>query len=475
MAVSQNSIQALEVLNQLLARAQSGREADKDRAMRIMSLKIASDEAEANRLTNYLGSLMAQNAALEQEYVKSTGIQKKMDNMIVESDYAGTGAGSAIVGQKRSTIAMDRAGLKQQISEAETERRDIMGRLGMYYDAANRLAPELFEKYVGVGEDKTLSGISTIGDDEWAMIKENLKEGGVELTQEREAGLKKALNALGAQRFDMEQREEYLRLMRQGQQLDAVGRASAAARTGADSASKDFMASFREKINRTNVTAKSFGLKYNIDLQIPLSAQTTTLETAISAGRSALDYLDRSGAIDRSGPAFGLFKDTPDDIIDLVDDYKKATGEARNRIALQFMEKLSQNKSLITKGFDYSGLGSNAEASSGGPAFIGDLVDIYDAAMWFDGTTRVADPAGVESLNYGQQPAPGVGGTMYDATTGKDQEGKDAAPPSMPDATLNIMKKDAGSVLDKYLLLDKWQHTLNPNYWINRIRENDGQ
>ncbi|NOJ28490.1 MAG: hypothetical protein DA330_10825, partial [Nitrososphaera sp.] len=373
-----------------------------------------------------------QNAALEQEYVKSTGIQKKMDNMIVESDYAGTGAGSAIVGKKRSTIAMDRAGLKQQIAEAESERRDIMGRLGMYYDAANRLAPELFERYVTAGAGKTLSDLSTIGDDEWGMIKEDLKTGGVELTPEREAGLKKALNALGAQRFDMEQREEYLRLMAERNKID---RASGGSGTGPNQMSRDFMARHREKINRTNETAKRLGLEYNIDLTIPLSAQTTAIESAVSAGKAAMEFLIRGGKMDMTRTA-GFIKD-------IINEYKKSNDpEERDRLAMQLMYEFDRDPSLI-KGFDYKGWSifpwaqEGAEITSGEPGFVMDLVDVWRSAMWFEDSANVNQPAGAESLTFG------VNAKTEGRTPMGETEPETESPPMLGPG-LRLFSKDIG-------------------------------
>jgi hypothetical protein len=392
MAFSEGSAQALTVLNQILGRAEVGRQADKDRALKIVQMKIATDEAEANRLNTYLNSLSAQNLVLEQEYVKATGLQSKMDSLGQEDGYAGDGSGSAIAAKKTGVLAMDRAGLKERITEAEAERQDILNRMSSYFEAYNRLAPEQFERYVQAGADKTLSGMSTIGDDEFGMITEDLKAQGIDLTPEREAGLRKALNALGEQRFDQEYKERLLNL--RSAELRASLKAGKAG-TGA----RDFMAQMREKIHRTNTTAKAMGLKDNIDLQIPLTSQSTAGEMGVSAARSLANYLITGGRIDRSGPLFGLFKDTPDYMIDLLDDYKKASGEQRNRIAMQVAEEFVKNPDLV-EAFDYEGLGKGSERAHGGPAFVGDLVDIYASAMWFDYGQPVNAPAGIEALTY---------------------------------------------------------------------------
>jgi hypothetical protein len=137
-------------------------------------------------------------------------------------------------------------------------------------------------------------------------------------------------------------------------------------------------------IGRTNELGNELGIKYGLDLQIPLSKQTTFGETATTVGRYLGEFLIRGGKID--------WWDTPGAMKDLLSDFKSATGEERNKIGEKIAEQFRLHPQWI-KLFDYPGLGSGSEMESGEPGYVGDLMTIYNAVTQFESDMAWSDMA----------------------------------------------------------------------------------
>jgi len=391
MGFDQGTIQALGVLDNILGRQAANTQRDKDRAGRLLELKIRSDEREIDRLTARLTNLQNQNSNLAQEFTKLTGVSAKMDKIQNDPNYAGSGRGKAAVEKQRSVIAMDRQGIQSQITAALDERETLMGRVGAFYNAYGTIAPKAFEKYVQTGADQTLTGISTIGPDELDAIKEDLATQGIAMTPEVEAGMLKAFKDLGDNRFNQEFKEAQLNM----QQALMRMRLSAKKKSGKDEVPglKDGLTELRQKIIRANEQAKGSEIEDMVGIALPLTADTTVGQIAVSAAVEGAEMLLKGGRLDKSGPAFGLFKDTPDDVLDLFSTFKGATGQARDDAAVAIFRKLSaMGSDAVTGAFDFTGLGRDRELASGEPQFIGRLIDIFDTANRIEADIMLHDP-----------------------------------------------------------------------------------
>lgn len=370
MAFDNQSAGALSALTSILDKQFSAREADKNRGLSILQMKIQSDEREADRLNRQLMAMRDENSRYEQELVKLSGLQSVVDA-------TGRGGGSAAVAKERQALSMDIEGMREQMAEAESRKEQLLGGLSTYYDAYNALAPEQFEKYVASGSDKTLSGISTIGDDEWGQIKsEYEKSTGKPLGKSQEAALRARFDDLGKSRFDQEYKERLLGLetwklkMRQ-KEMDSAG-------SKQDFSYFDDL--FQEKIDQYNQRINALQMR-NKEYQVMGSSFIPTnvprsVKSIVAAMNENQQNLAEWAAKFEGRSMSGELKD-------MISGYKKAkkSGNVDNMetYAAGIYATLRQNPEELTKGdfSDWPMYGGSADAPE---RFFGhDLIKAIDA------------------------------------------------------------------------------------------------
>lgn len=375
-------------------------------------MKINSDEREADRLTQRLIRLDDQNLRLQEEFTKLTGSLKKVKALEADPNYQGTGDGSASIAAQQSKIAMDRESLKTRINEALDQRSSILGGLATYYEGYNRLAPDLFERFKNAGKDKTLTGISGIDADEMPMVVEDLRKQGIEVTDELMAGLQRGFQDKKNQTFDQEAKEEELRL--RNLLLKMRMNAANKEKQGKDLAAKQKMEELRTRIMSLNNMSKNFEIDGAIPGVVPLASQTTFGDIAQSLANIVANFVSRGDKVDKGDPFFGFFATTPEVVRDAISEWKNATGDAKNRAALDLASLISSNSSYVM-GFDYTGTdlyGRSNEHASGEPQFLGEAISIFGSIMQFESDRFFHSPEGkvmLDALDMEGQQAAGVG------------------------------------------------------------------
>jgi len=200
MAVNEQTISALDTLNQILGREWQGREADKDRGLKIAGMKIASDERELDRLNIYVSGLEKKQDEMDKEWRDLTGIQNSLNKLQEDSGIKNTDA-QGLLELNKKNIAVDRGGLDERLSSVNAKRASLIDDRRIWAKTKYDIAPEAYESYRG--KDYKVDAA------EWDQMAKDLGFANVDTraSQVMEAGLRKSFETLEAQQYGIEQVE----------------------------------------------------------------------------------------------------------------------------------------------------------------------------------------------------------------------------------------------------------------------------
>ena len=201
MAVDRNTMGALQILDNILARSSGAREQDKQRAFKIAELKVRQDEQELNRLNDKLNRLESQNSQIESKFAGLVGAEAALERLesVTSSD------AMSIIGIEKNNAANKLQRLQLQIQDAKNRRAASLGAIAEFEDAAKNLAPDFFNKFRDPGkQDKSILERNEIDAEEFAYMLDALKNEGINLTDIQKAGIQQSFQSLGASRFQRE-------------------------------------------------------------------------------------------------------------------------------------------------------------------------------------------------------------------------------------------------------------------------------
>lgn len=164
-AVTESSVQALDILNRMLARGEATDQADKDRAAKFAMLKVQSDERELDRLNSMVMTTQKQVVSLETEFAKMGGMRDAMGEDPKSE-------GQSIAQANLYNLATDAKGARQSLTDLQSKRDQLIGNISEFSDAALRYSPNVFKEYSEQDEKKSLYQRSIITEEEWQAFKD---------------------------------------------------------------------------------------------------------------------------------------------------------------------------------------------------------------------------------------------------------------------------------------------------------------
>lgn len=150
---------ALEILNQMFGREWQSREADKERAHKLMSMRVQSDENELQALNRRIERESDEVRRLETEHAKLTGFLK-------ERGESGTQDAKQLAAQKLGFYEAKRSDKKNQLSELNKRAQELNVSMANFINMRDGIASGLYEKFVGADKDKSLIGLSHMSPEE---------------------------------------------------------------------------------------------------------------------------------------------------------------------------------------------------------------------------------------------------------------------------------------------------------------------
>lgn len=164
---SQSTLQALDFLDRALNRNFQESEAQKDRASRLMAMKVQSDENELNRLNNLVQMKSNQLADINQKFASTIGTVEKISD---EQKANGIKTDAVkLLQRKASGYADERAYQLEQLNRLDNEIQSRVNDIGLWSEAGMRIAPEMFQKYKKADKRKGINEESILSPEEMQM------------------------------------------------------------------------------------------------------------------------------------------------------------------------------------------------------------------------------------------------------------------------------------------------------------------
>ena len=202
-AVSGSSVQALDILNRMLARGEVTDQANKDRAAKFAMLKVQSDERELDRLNSMVMTTQKQVTTLETEFAKMGGMRDSMGEDPKSE-------GQSIAQANLYNLATDAKGARQSLTDLQFKRDQLIGNISAFSDAALRYSPDVFKEYSEQDASKKLYDRSVISEEEWQAFKEGEGKG---YTDIQLRGIRAGMQGMSKEKFDMLAKERQLNQM----------------------------------------------------------------------------------------------------------------------------------------------------------------------------------------------------------------------------------------------------------------------
>ena len=313
MAISEGTLQSLQVLREITSQGVVQKEAEKSRAANIAQTRIAADERRLERMSQRLERLNEVRMETANKYTELTGLQASIQKKQEKEGVRGSDALGFINGLKMNTIDEQDA-VKSQMAETQSSIDMLNQRVAGYHEAYKVLAPREYEQYRASSGDKSIYDKSFVqGEEMNNLIATIEKKQGRALSQEQRSGLATRLEEMGKERFGMFLDEAKLNLGYANLRQTKLAAAK-------DQRSKQFVDQYktwREGLKGSAITA---------ELPTTFAAQLPDVMASIQDITKVTDkYLDEIGRLAAMGLDRGLlFGDTKKDLADAIDLYQEA-------------------------------------------------------------------------------------------------------------------------------------------------------
>lgn len=337
MAFNTETVQTLNVLRDYLKGKQQQTENEKNRALEMLNMQLRMSSNEADRLQRAQEFYSNQEFQLAQSLSQLTGQVPKFENI-----KGATGNARALLEQARGTVAEDLSAARQSVNETISRRNQLFQELNQYFNAANVLAPELFDTKRASGGTRGLVGESFVEADEFESLVKQFEDQGKPLSNTQKSGLQRALNILGQQRFDNVLKEQNLNLAR----MNAMGRIAQAKSQGHDDALKVYRDQFKQwrdfMIGRGETL--EFGKEFSAKIPDILSSATNVEEALYGIADEAVRLAKEStGAFITDSKYKNLLSRY---------DNAKSTDERRS-IAVELITDFRRDPSVMADQFEF--------------------------------------------------------------------------------------------------------------------------
>lgn len=325
---SQSTLQALDFLDRALNRNFQESEAQKDRASRLMAMKVQSDENELNRLNNLVQMKSNQLADINQKFAATIGIVGKISD---EQKANGIKTDAVkLLQRKASGYADERAYQLEQLNRLDNEIQSRVNDIGLWSEAGQRIAPEMFQKYKKADKRRGINEESILSTEEMQMAFKDVfssdKYSGLDTRQQDivKGAMLSASQGLGQDEFKRRYDEAILSL----NQFEA---ATARMRLTGEISSANLQASvqplideYKQKQPAVSAALKLAGYEddsflYNPDI---LTKSTSTIGAMDILATNIGDVADELS--DENPWMFGLFADTSNKLSGYLKQYNAA-------------------------------------------------------------------------------------------------------------------------------------------------------
>lgn len=420
MAFDTGTIQTLNVLRDTLQSKQQSREAEKNRALEMLSLRLRSADAEANRLQNQQQFYANQAFQLEKSLTELTGKVPQFESM-----KNATGNAAAIVDQARGTVAADLNAAKASLNSIMERRDALVQELGTYFQAANVIAPEVFDPYRKAGGTKGILGESFVEGDEFDRIISDFEAQGKSFSDTQKAGLQRALNALGQQRFDNSMKEQELNLRK----MNAVSASLKAQQQGVSDALDIYKDQWNQYRQFLMGSAETLGLDKEFFAKLP-----NVLSSAKDVSETYFAIADEYVRLAKEGKDWWR---TSGEIGDILSEYDNAESIAdRRKASNKLMVEFMRDPKLLTQ-FEFEGSFTIEDEEK--LKYFQDMLRGVEILVGFEDTASQLKPEVFNMIGTG------VRGLMSGTSTVADTGGVKEKPNSEID-TMELAKQFGGAI-----------------------------
>jgi hypothetical protein len=385
MAVNEQTISALDTLNQILGREWQSREADKDRGLKIAGMKIASNERELDRLNQMVMSKEKQVSELETQFEQLSGVGRSLDKLQEDSGIMNTDA-KGLIEKNRSNLAMDREGLLSRLDDLNSRKEGVSRDITSYSSVASELAPELFSKFKGDIKKQGIREGTQIDAKEWQQIVDymDFDKDSPRTNAIAKSSLQSAFQKLSKDEFDKAYKESLLNLQQIASNRAGKGKE--------ENTTRQFIDRYRQRRDSSLGQTKALGLDPEDAIFLPaVDAATTDVVGALeSSAHSLVNWI---------GDKFDWLK-TSGDIKDLYSAYKEKS-ESGNRneatqIALELVREIGK-PGMIGEELDLDGWFKSKDPAMANYLeenimALNDLQDFYSSKLFSAGINPVTDP-----------------------------------------------------------------------------------
>ena len=345
MAVNEATLSALGTLERLVEGATARREAAKDRAMRIMAMKVSSDERELDRLSNLRNRTLDHLNELTERAAQLFNVRDALNRLEEKSGVKGSDAKS-IVGQDLSKLASDRGSIVKNINEMDARIKLLQQGISEY-GAAIGEAPEVYRKYAGL-DDESIYEKSIVDPEEWQQMITDLEKGGRVLSEPERAAYRKVFEAMSTGEFrklyDTERLKQY------GRQLDIMAQ-RARATEGPEPIDRNRMYVSNLKQQRERIIGRGRALGLDPERLATVPDVLTDPQDVSTIATSYADEISRLASKHRDWWRTGI---KHRELAKLLDQYKEAAHDPdqRENVALEIARYFQTDRKRFREALD---------------------------------------------------------------------------------------------------------------------------
>ena len=317
---------ALEVLNQMFGREWQSREADKERAHKLMSMRVQSDENELEALNRRIERESQEVRQLETEHAKLTGFLKERN---LTSD------AQKIAGNKLGFYETKRNDKNNQLAELNKRAQELNTSMAGFINMRDSIASGLYEKFVGADKDKSLIGLSHMSPEERkaAIDHQSSLDQSVDVKL-LDAALSQYASGTSKERFDMLYRQGMYNLAVKENERNSLNQAAEEAQATSEQSASQFKAEWSQFSSRLKNNKWAIGDEMSGKMSIPdVNATAKSVVGALDSmahnvAELVSDYADENTAI-----PVGWFDDVTPEVKSALDRYREAIDPEERTLA----------------------------------------------------------------------------------------------------------------------------------------------
>lgn len=262
-----NGSDAFDALSRMLEQQRLSQEADKDRGVQMLNMKIQQTEAEKQRAHGTMLTLYETLLNIRSSYDKAVSDFTKMGGVLKEAQGLenSTGKAASIIEESMMKSTDDLTGMREilnnitgEIGGYKNKMSEINKLQSEYSNIMSNVAPELFDLFSGQDKGDWSSSAEMSAPETMAAIEFAKKKYGIDLDQNQLSALRNAFLSLESNRFkELSDRErlrieaERNRIQETGNMLEFATRIGKTTGKGVDP-NKEFEELRSETVNRYN-------------------------------------------------------------------------------------------------------------------------------------------------------------------------------------------------------------------------------